>query len=447
MCKKIAGYLPGLLLAAFAISASAVNAASEKQAAPRLSTQGVSATQMLDLGERLAVAGKIGDANLILDALKQNEEGSREQVLLAGIVAVAQGNLSAAEADFRTLLLRDPHDVRVRLELARVLFLMRRYSAADYHFRLSAALSPETVRNNISLFRRAIQSQRAWRVSVEAGIAPDTNVNSAGRDRIVDLFGLPFNVGDDAREKSGVGVFANADVELRLRRSESIGLSVRAFGSAREYRRSAFDDEVAGVEVGPQIRVGRAQVTVAGTGLFRWYGREIYSRAPGASLRIELPISAQWQVDLKPQIRSVSYPQNPGQNGPLMSVNGQISRSVGSRAVGQIDFLASRQSARTAGYAYREAGVGVSAFAELGNGITAGGSIEAAWTVFDAPLFGFAETRRDWRATTSASVLNRNWMLLGFSPVARLSYARSKSTISFFEYRRTRLELGLQRPF
>src|SRR3546814_19829913 len=81
------------------------------------------------------------------------------------------------------------------------------------------------------------------------------------------------------------------------------------------------------------------------------------------------------------------------------------------------------------------------------NGITVGGSIEAARTVFDAPLFGFAKTRRDWRAATTISVLTRNGILLGFSPVARLSFARSKSTISFFEYRRSRLELELKRPF
>src|SRR3546814_9491442 len=104
---------------------------------------------MLDLGEHLAVAVKIGDANLILDALKQNDEGSREQILLAGIIAVAQGNLSLAEAGFRTLLLRDPHDTIVRLELARVLFLLLRYAAADYHFRLSAAPSPSSVQHNI----------------------------------------------------------------------------------------------------------------------------------------------------------------------------------------------------------------------------------------------------------------------------------------------------------
>ncbi|HEX7821618.1 MAG TPA: hypothetical protein VF463_13495 [Sphingobium sp.] len=38
----------------------------------------------------------------------------------------------------------------------------------------------------------------------------------------------------------------------------------------------------------------------------------------------------------------VTYPQNPSQNGPFVSLNGQISRSLGNRALGQIDFLASR---------------------------------------------------------------------------------------------------------
>src|SRR3546814_17116549 len=120
-------------------------------------------------------------------------------------MAVAQGKLFFDEAGVRTLLLRDPHDTRVRLELARVLFLLHRYAAADYHFRLSAARSPTSVQHNISLFRRAIQAQRTWRVSVEGGIAPDTNVNSAGRDRIVDLFGLHFNVDNDRSEERRVG--------------------------------------------------------------------------------------------------------------------------------------------------------------------------------------------------------------------------------------------------
>src|SRR3546814_18122996 len=120
-------------------------------------------------------------------------------------MAVAQGKLFFDEAGVRTLLLRDPHDTRVRLELARVLFLLHRYAAADYHFRLSAARSPTSVQHNISLFHRAIQAQRNWRVSGEGGIAPDPNVKSAGRDRMVDLCGLPFTVEHEARGPQGAG--------------------------------------------------------------------------------------------------------------------------------------------------------------------------------------------------------------------------------------------------
>src|SRR6476469_6311838 len=48
----------------------------------------------------------------------------------------------AAEAAFRRILDRDPSLLRVRLELARTLFMQKKDAEADYHFGLAAAKHP-----------------------------------------------------------------------------------------------------------------------------------------------------------------------------------------------------------------------------------------------------------------------------------------------------------------
>ena len=110
-----------------------------------------------------------------------------------------------------------PRLLRVRLELARTLFMAKKDEQADYQFRLAAAEHPSAlVARNIIRFREAIRARRAWRFSFDVGFAPDSNINSATDKETVDIYGLPFRLDSAGRARSGTGMFVGGDASIRL---------------------------------------------------------------------------------------------------------------------------------------------------------------------------------------------------------------------------------------
>jgi len=59
----------------------------------------------------------------------------------------------------------------------------------------------------------------------------------------------------------------------------------------------------------------------------------------------------------------------------------------------------------------------------------------------------FPEKRADRYSRLSLGVSFRQLQFRGFAPVARFSIERNRSSIAFYDYRRTRTELGFERAF
>ena len=142
---------------------------------------------------------------------------------------------------FRRILDRDPRLLRVRLELARTLFMERKDEQADYHFRLAAAEHPPVQVGATSLrFREAIRARRAWRFNVDFGFAPDSNINSATDKQTVDIYGLPFQLDPSGRARSGTGHFAGGDASIRLNRFRTSPDLRRRFWAMAALRRPSL---------------------------------------------------------------------------------------------------------------------------------------------------------------------------------------------------------------
>ena len=60
--------------------------------------------------------------------------------------------------------------------------------------------------SNINRFLAAISSRKRLSTSVALAVATDTNVNAATNEESVEIFGLPFQLNEDARASSGVGL-------------------------------------------------------------------------------------------------------------------------------------------------------------------------------------------------------------------------------------------------
>ena len=112
-----------------------------------------------------------------------------------------------AIARFRSMLIRDPTLPRVRLDLALAYFRDGEDSSAAYHFRqvLGDEDLPPVVRARTLAFLDTIRRRKTWSVSAAVALAPDSNINAATSSREVNLFGLPAQLSEDARQTSGVG--------------------------------------------------------------------------------------------------------------------------------------------------------------------------------------------------------------------------------------------------
>ena len=116
----------------------------------------------------------------------------------------------------------DPRLVRVRLELAHVLYRQGNYRSALRHFQLAEASHlPPSVRANVDRFLMAIRNAKTWSYTVDAALAPDSNINGATSAREAIIFGLPFTLDDAARRRSGTEIALSGSVEFAPRISSS----------------------------------------------------------------------------------------------------------------------------------------------------------------------------------------------------------------------------------
>jgi hypothetical protein len=349
---------------------------------------------------------------------------------------------------FRRILDRNPGLLRVRLELARTLFMERKDEQADYHFRLAAGEHPPgQVIRNILRFRDAIRARRAWRFNFQFGLAPDTNINAATDKQTVDVYGLPFQLNPQGRAHSGTGRFAGGDVSLRLNREGRIPVYVGAYGRWVHYRDHQFDDTYAGAEAGPEFQLAGGQLRTMATGLKRWYGNRPLVTSVGARLEYEKLVGDQWTLGGSLLLRHNDYARRRDLDGWDAAARISADRPLGPSILGFAWAGVERSRANDPGQAFWREQLGVGVLKEIGWGLRPQLSIDLARQVNDGALAPFGTRRRDWLVEGSFSIYKRDWNLEGFAPSLSLTATRNFSTLTLYDQKRLRAEIRFTKAF
>jgi outer membrane protein len=373
---------------------------------------------------------------------------SIEQEFIAGMSSYAAGDYRRAEDIFRRILDRDPRLLRVRLELARTLFMERKDEQADYQFRMAAGERPPAqVARNIVRFREAIRARRSWRFNFEVGFAPDSNINSATDKESLDIYGLPFQLDPSARARSGTGIFFGGDASLRLNRSGKIPIYVGGYGRWTRYSDHRFDDAYAGAEVGPEflLKGGRARATA--TGLVRWYGQQRLVTSLGGHIDYEKLVGRKWTIGASLVVRHNDYARRRDVDGWDAQLRGSFNRPLGLTTIGFGYASLERSWANDPGQAFWRAGLGVGVLKEIGWGLRPQLAIDIARQLNDDKLAPFGKQRRDWLLQGTASIYKRDWNVGGFAPSLSLTVTRNRSTLVLYQEKRVRAEIRLTKAF
>ncbi len=410
--------------------------------------EGLSAQDVIAIAGKLVDVGKYDDALVLLGRLEADGVGGVERDYLDGMIALARKDFPRAEAMFRKILAGDPSLVRVRLELARTLFLEKKDEEADYHFRLAIAQKPQPqVIANIARFREAIRARRAWRFNLNFGIAPDSNINSATDKDRVDILGLPFQLDPSAKARSGTGIIAGGDASIRLFRGSKLPLYLGAYGRMVRYADHDLDDIYVGGEAGPEIKLVGGRLRAAVTGLNRWYGGKQLVTSLGGRLNFDKVIDGKWGLEASLAVRNNAYARRSDVDGWDMEASATANRALGPSTLGFSYASVQRSIAQDPGNSFWSGRIGAGVLKEIGWGLRPQISIEAGRQVNDAPLALFGKTRRDWRLQASASIYKRDWNVAGFAPSLRVTWSRSFSTISLYDQKRLRAEFGIAKAF
>lgn len=415
----------------------------------------VTPAQLLAQAEALVNARRFGEAAPIIEALRQAPETKFQSRFLAGYAASLQGDYAHAAGIFKDLLGDNPKLTRVRLELARAMLAMGQTASADRQFAIAQAdgeLPPDVARA-IRGAREVIRSRRTWRLDIDFGLAPDSNINNAtGNDSISVQFGdttLPINLGQDAQATSGLGQTGLISAGLRLPVSDRYAILATADANGTNYKDTRFDDYLTQATAGAELRLASTtSFSLEAIAAQRWFGGKVASRQVGARVGMQLSFGDSRRLGAQLDVRSTTARFDSNFSGTQAGLYVTAEQVVAKSFVASLGGFARRDWLKEAAYSNMEVGATIGFGGELPLGISFGLGGTLSRATYDAPMGLFSpDPRKDWRYSGRLTVGNRKVRVFGFSPQLNVTYNRNDSSLPFFATDRLRARMSLARYF
>lgn len=400
------------------------------------------------LVDRLLREGRIDEAEALLERLRQRDPRDEQLVFLTGMVAMTRGDNRRAIRLFRAILIDNPKAARVRLELARAYFLDQDYVNADRQFRLAwAGNHPPEVIANIDQYLYAIREAKDWSWSLSVALAPDTNLNAGTSSREVSLYGLPFELSEDARGHSGIGLSAEGAMEFAPRIGAHTRLRMGLAAQRREYSGNDFDDMGVAAYAGPRFVSPRWDVSVLATGFKRWYGAEPLLHAAGGRVEATHYPSPDLGLSGSVAAQMLDHARDDARDGALYSANFGLFHPLNSTSAISVRAGANRQTAHDPAYANWSVTGSLGYLRELPAGFTVSFQPTFGLARYDGVLAAFGEKRSDRSISGELTLLNRHLVLSRFTPRIAYTLTRQWSSIPLNGFTRHRVEVGLVTVF
>lgn len=343
------------------------------------------------------------------------------------------GDPARAESILRGML-EATDSPRVKLELARALYVQGKYGEAKALFREVSmqAQTPWRVRDNIEHFVRAIEERTGY-LKLGATIISDSNPRNLAAQREFSIGDLRVTPTEAPKKVYGLRYSARGWLPL----SESSGLSGYLAAAYNDYEGEELDRLTLDLGVvRPLTSSGRLRGKL-GVESGTFGGKRLYS-FPYVGLDSVLAQTEAWRLTAEMKAGKVSFPDFAYLDATYASSAFSASRAVSSSGSVSLSGSLERSSAAERPYTYDgwELGPGVnwfwldSAFL-LGVRASVG---ERRYAAAD-PLFGLR--RRDAKVRLELTLGNKRWRWRHRYVSLLASLEQSDSNIGFYDYRKT----------
>lgn len=398
-----------------------------------------------DLATRFYDQGRIKDATTIVRRLRPLPGVPAQIVFLSAHLYELAGNHAAACAEFRVLLAQHPELHRVRLDLARTLYLAGEYEQARLQFeRVLAEDLPDPVRTNARAYLDAIRARTAS-YQVAASLVSDSNINQGPALEAIYLPGSVYTLGSDARSRSALGVWAAASGRLNLPDGE--GVYLRGSAEEQSFGGSAFDFLLAQAGVGRRWGSGDDQDTAELSYLSSTLGSHALYAGPQVQLAREHAISRSVELGATLVARWLDYPNAPYLGGATVWLLPSVAWRPDSRGQLTLTAGAGYTDARDRAYG-NVAGLLAAAWQrDFRAGLSVSTSVSVQHASYGAADPFFGSVRSDTLLQGEVGINRRDWVVLGLSPRIALRYTHNASNLPLYGFERRQLLVGATREF
>ena len=361
--------------------------------------------------------------------------------------------LDQAIAAFRSILIRRPELVRVRLELAMAFYLKEDDDLAREHFeRALVGRPPAALVANINRFLNIMRARRRWTGYFGFSVAPDTNINAASDAQFIYINGLPFRRDAQGQASSDIGVVGWGGAEYQYPLAARWRLRAGVNVNHREYKGGQFDQTFVGGYVGPRWLLSRdTEMSLLASTSQRWWGGSPFNYDVGARLEVEHRVFAGLRLSGRASWQDRKNQQLKFLEGPLMVFS--LGASYVLFPTVQLNALVGYQQQETLADRWKSAGywTRVGTNVALPWGFTVGLSGEFRWTDYETGWFPFiadnTTPREDHTRILGATLLNRAITVFGFSPQIAYSNQVRESNAQLWDFKRNLVEMRWVRQF
>lgn len=349
----------------------------------------------------------------------------------------------------------------VRLELAIMLFENKQYRQADEHFIRARKGSMERgAHMNAQRYQLALEQQRRWKFSLQGGLAYNSNLNSANRDK--DLY-LPVNVPgvgpiwhpfakrDEQFPKSAWGFKyqGRAYVERNVSGNHFYTLDADLNGVSYN-NHSDYTDFGLNLAAGYKYQDLKRWLSVTLQVNKTWMGGEAYSHSHGVGLDFGYLPNRDWQL-----MASYLWLRRTYDDKDYALYNGNL-RIASATAVriwspafitfGGVGWQ--RESVTFGEYSSRFPWAQFGVIMNAGNALAGRFSVRYGKKRYDDPYSLFLRTKREdreWRFSTS--LWKPGFKIAGMEPKLNFSYMRIKSNLPAYSRNRSEFSLMFEKTF